>query len=409
MKKFLYIHHYGDQHGNTNVTISDGGSNIHIHLIKKLEKKFKVIISTYADNYVSNHYFSKSKNVKVVEHQTVSGLLKKNVLFYEMFLRCFYPGLKYLFSKEKFNYVVTQTDFFPDVITGLLIKIKNPKTIWVASYFLDAPKPWDKNSPYKGKRWPVGLFYWLLQRPSYWLIKDRADFVLVTSKPDVAKFVTAKRNQARVIIAQGGVDIEASEKYLRSGKVIPVKKRKYDACFVGRLHYQKGILELINIWRQACDKKKDAKLAIIGAGPLETDIKRTIKDLRLERNIELFGYKSGPEKFAIFKQSKIMVHPATYDSGGMAAAEGLAWGLPGVSFDLESLRTYYPKGVLKVPRFDHGQFAGEVLKLLSNPAVYKKTAKEAHDLILNSWDWNKRVDYIYNPILRSCYEQKNKQ
>ena len=31
----------------------------------------------------------------------------------------------------------------------------------------------------------------------------------------------------------------------------------------------------------------------------------------------------------------------------MAAAEAMAWGLPGVSFDLESLKTYYQKVWLK--------------------------------------------------------------
>ncbi len=400
IKRVLYIHHYGDQHGNTNVTISDGGSNIHIHLIKKLEKKFKVIISTYADNYVSNHYFSKSKNVTVVEHPTVSGILQRNVLFFEMFLRCFYPGLKYLFVKDKFDYVVTQTDFFPDVLTGLLIKMKSPKMTWVASYFLDAPKPWDKNSPYKGKRYFIGLFYWLLQRPAYWIIRRLADFVLVTSRPDVAKFITTKRDLSRVIVAQGGVDIEDSEKYLRSETVVPVSQRKYDACFVGRFHYQKGILELVDIWKTVTKKKPNARLAMIGTGPLESDLVKKIKRLGLEKRIDLLGYQSGEGKFATFRQSKVIVHPASYDSGGMAAAEGMAWGLPGVGFDLEALKKYYPKGMFKAPVGDIDKFAENVLLLLNNKVVYNRLANEAYDLIKKTWDWKVRVKHIYKPIFR---------
>ena len=45
----------------------------------------------------------------------------------------------------------------------------------------------------------------------------------------------------------------------------------------------------------------------------------------------------------------MVVHPAIFDSGGMAAAEAMAWGLPGVSFDLPALKTYYPQGMIKNP------------------------------------------------------------
>lgn len=399
LKKILYLHHYGDQHGHTNNTISDGGSNIHVHLIQKLEKRFKIVISTYANNQVSRHYFSKSKNVTIIEHPTLCGLFKKNLLFFgEIVLRSFYPGLKYLLGKLHFDYVVSQTDFFPDVIAGLFVKIRNPKTIWIASYFLQAPGPWDKNSPYKGRRWIIGFFYWLFQKPSYWLIRNKADFVLVTSEPDVVKFVTKARDKSKIIVARGGVDIEESEKYLRSKKIIPVDKRKYDACFVGRFHYQKGVLELIDIWKKVCRQMKEAKLAMIGNGPLDDDAREKIKKLKLERNIDLLGYKSGSEKFAIFKQSKIMVHPASYDSGGMAIAEGLAWGLPGVSFDLESLITYYPKGMLKTPCFDTGRFARNITSLLTDKNLYRKTAKDARALILESWDWNKQAEKISRSI-----------
>ena len=49
----------------------------------------------------------------------------------------------------------------------------------------------------------------------------------------------------------------------------------------------------------------------------------------------------------IFKDSKIVLHAAIYDSGGMAACEAMACELPGVSFDLPALKTCYPKGMFK--------------------------------------------------------------
>ena len=237
-----------------------------------------------------------------------------------------------------------------------------------------------------------------MQKPTYYLAKKYADYVFVTSQPDVEKFVTKKRDQSRIIVVQGGVDITESEKYLHSAEAIPIEKRRYDACFVGRFHYQKGVVGLIDIWNEVCKNKPEAKLAMIGIGSLESKVKEKIKKIKLENNIELLGFRDGQEKYEIFKQSKIIVHPATYDSGGMAAAEGMAWGLPGVSFDLEALKTYYPKGMIKIERGNNGQFAENIIKLLNNKSYYSTISQEARDLIVEVWDWKKRAKNIFIKI-----------
>lgn len=289
----------------------------------------------------------------------------------------------------------SSSDFWPDSIPAMILKLKFKNNIkWIAGFYLFAPKPWQQDSPYKSKRFFIGLFYYLSQLPVYWIVKRYADMIFVTSDPDVDKFITEKRGREKIVVIRGGVETEPSTKYLRSDNVIPVSDRKYDACFVGRFHYQKGVLELIDIWKLVCKRKSDAKLAMIGIGELESEVKNRIVELRLNDNIDLLGFKDGEDKYEIFKQSKIIVHPATYDSGGMAAAEGMAWGLPGVSFDLEALRTYYPKGMLKVPIGNIKTFANSIIELLINKDLYVSTAKDARNLIIEEWDWEKKANEI---------------
>ena len=294
--------------------------------------------------------------------------------------------------------VYSVSDFYPDFYPAYLLKRHNPKIIWIAGYYLFAPAPWAKVTPYKGMQRLRGLVYWLMQRPSYYLINKYADKVFVTSEPDVEIFVNHRRTRKDVIVVQGGVDVTASEEYLAQGSGFRVQgsgEKRYDACFIGRFHYQKGVLLLIDIWKKVCEKKPEARLAMIGNGPLEAESREKIKALGLERNIELLGFMDGEKKFDIFKQSKVMVHPATYDSGGMAAAEGMAWRLPGVSFDLEALKTYYPQGMVKIPCFDEQLFADTILRLLSDKGFYEEQACLAHELIMNVWDWKKRSDRIW--------------
>lgn len=306
---------------------------------------------------------------------------------------------KSLFKNNPWVYSVS--DFYPDLIPAFLIKLINPRARWIAGYYLFAPAPWDKDSPYKGKDFFRGFLYWLSQRPTYWLVKNFADVVFVTSEPDKQKFITKKRKGSEIFVIRGGVNIEVSTEYLNSNNIIPQAKRKYDCCFVGRFHQQKGVLVLIEIWKKVIAKIPNAKLAMIGNGPLESDVKNKIREYHLNENIELFGFMDGQDKFNIFKQSKIVVHPATYDSGGMAAAEAMAWELPGISFDLEALKTYYPQGMIKVPKDDYAQFAEEIVKILSDSDYYKKIALQARELIVEQWDWKKRAHLILERLLIS--------
>jgi glycosyltransferase involved in cell wall biosynthesis len=215
--------------------------------------------------------------------------------------------------------------------------------------------------------------------------------VWVTSEPDIDRFVTKERDRRKVVAVRGGVDT-------RTPASIPEPRRKeFDAVFIGRFHPQKGVLQLIDIWRYVCEKKKDAKLAMIGVGELENEVRTKIKEYELENNTILFGFKDGIKKLRIFKDSRVVVHPAIYDSGGMAACEAMACGLPGVSFDLPELKTYYPKGMLKTPCYDLKVFAENILKLLNDDELYRRLQKEALEWA-KEWDWDKRAEELLKAI-----------
>ena len=288
--------------------------------------------------------------------------------------------------------VYSSSDFWPDSVPAWILKIRFRKVKWVAGFYLFAPNPINNKTPYKGKAALRGLFYYLSQMPVYYLVRKYADMVFVTNKLDRWRFIDNKRlTSERVIAVRGGVDV-------KTPALIPEPKRKkFDAVFIGRFHPQKGVLELIDIWKYVCEKKKDAKLAMIGVGELESEVRSKIEKHCLENNVVLFGFKDGIEKLKIFKSSKIVVHPAIYDSGGMAACEAMACGLPGVSFDLLALRSYYPKGMLKTPCYDKRKFAENVLALLEDRKLYERLGEEASELA-REWDWDERAGQILDQM-----------
>lgn len=375
--------------------VQSGGDTIYLAFIKYWTKKLNIILwgSQESLNLLRKNKlktnFIQSDSINTRYQPTVLNLLWHS-------LRRTIKGLISITKNHRLfknsDYCYTASDFLPDFIFGLLYKLINSHGQWLCGYYLAVPSPKSPDSPYKNQILK-NYFYYLIQKITLKLANQYADFILITSSPD-KKYFPGKK----VIVVQGGVDLTASEKYLKSKYVKPVSKRQFDAVFLGRLHPQKGVLELIDIWKIVVDNIPRAQLALIGDGQLKKNIKEKILKSKLTKNITLFGFKIGRAKQNIFKNSKIVVHPAIYDSGGMAAAEAMAWGLPGVSFDLKSLKSYYPKGMLKSPLFDYNHFAGNIIKLLKDKKLYNKISSQALNLIRKKWDWNKRSQYIYNQI-----------
>ncbi len=404
--------------GNYDIPLTglSGGSRIFMELARRWRRwaRLKVCADEHTINAMARYGITEVETHIIARaEQTPSDILKTPLTLARHAMSRTRQALAYVRTNSGIfmdcDYVYSLSDFLPDLMPAYEVKKKRSSIKWIAAFFLFAPSPWAADSPYKGPQRFRGALYWLMQRFTLSLVRRNADFVLVTSDPDVKRFVSSRIPSSRVVVVQGGVDVQPAQQYFFSGNVLPGDKKVYDACFLGRFHYQKGVIGLIDIWRIVCETKPDAKLAMIGVGPQEDEVKRKIEKYNLSGNIKLLGFLDGEPKHEIFKNSRIMVHPATYDSGGMAAAEGMAWRLPGVSYDLEALKTYYPKGMLKTRPEDMSAFADNIIKLLTDRKLYEKTANDAYSLIQEKWDWDKRAAVIFDAIFGATEEYRKSE
>ena len=319
-----------------------------------------------------------------------------NLLFH--YIRRLHRVFVFIFKNKSLlsghDYVYSVSDFLPDLLPALYLKLTQPQLRWIAGYYLFAPHPFSSQTPYRGIRRLKGFVYWFIQVFTRFLVDKFADYIFITSTPDASRFSKSKN----IITIRGGVDLYDINNYIKNHPPKPVSRRPYDACFLGRFHPQKGCLILIKIWRSLVVKHPQARLALIGQGEEEGTMRQMIQKYNLQNNIDIYSFLVGSPKYKIFADSKIVVHPAIYDSGGMASAEALAFGLPGVSFDLQSLKTYYPSGFLKTKCFSISKFADNIHLLLSDQKVYNQLSHEAKRLVENNWDWTKRSQEIYSQV-----------
>ncbi len=380
-----------------------GGDRIWVELARRWSKQFPVQIHTWKEGR---------------EMAARQNLLENNDLqfkLYELgpfcdfgFAVCYISriikgiqlGLTLKLQNKSNIYLYNASEFWMDALPSILLKMRYPNVKWIATWYQTAPNPFKGFSEKErsGEKYRVrALAYWLIQLPIKPLIKKFADKVIVNNEDEKRQFPEHTKNGNSIAMI-GAVPLDGIQIYALRFKN---REKKYDAVFQGRFHPQKGVVELIDIWKHVVEKKPNAKLAMIGDGPLMESVSSKIQSAHLQKNVDLFGFVfDGPRKYGIFASSKIVVHPAFYDSGGMATAEAMAFGIPAVGFNLKAYESYYPRGMIKVK--NENEFANAILRLLKDDKLRKTLGREAEELIKKNYSWNSRAAEILQEIRKEA-------
>ncbi len=370
-----------------------GGDRIWIEFAKQWEKKHRVHIFTWSEGKAMFDRQKNTKNHAIVFHVLSNFWFKKRSFFFGYVARII-GSILWSLSASKTEVIYSASEFWMDVFPAAILKLKNPSMVWIATWFQTAPNP---IKGYQSTFSVRALLYWLMQQPSKLLIGLLADWVLVNNETERQQFPKLDQ-KGFVIVVLGAVDTKYIQQWINTH---PNHRKKYDAVFQGRFHPQKGVQELIGVWNEVVKSQPKAVLVMIGDGPLMSSVKQLIKQYQLEKNIKLVGYLfDGDEKYQLFSKSKMVLHPALYDSGGMASYEAMVFGLPVIGFDLPAYTSYYPKGMIKVKNYDFILFSKKVVDFIENPKKCKKMGQEARLFILKNASWEVRSDVVLNNIFQ---------
>lgn len=158
---------------------------------------------------------------------------------------------------------------------------------------------------------------------------------------------------------------------------IPAKKSDFNnknIISVGRMSPEKGFLDLIDVMRIIVDKDKEVKLFLAGDGYQFKEIEKKVKELNLEKNIILLGFKNHDELKEYYLKSSLFIMTSILEAFGLVLIEAMSYGVPCISFDT----AVGPREVLKddigllVTNRNKEVMANRIISLLNN----KKRLKE---------------------------------
>jgi glycosyltransferase involved in cell wall biosynthesis len=188
-----------------------------------------------------------------------------------------------------------------------------------------------EHNPY-GKRF-AKVFKFLLK-----ITYDGADEVVVISesmKKYLYESIGVKNKNITTIY--NGIDAEKFNLTKNENVQFEVEfqEAKIRLLNVARLDDQKNQQYLIQLMPNIIKEKHDAKLFIIGKGEKEEELKKLIKELNLENNVFLLGWKTNVADY--LRESDLFLMSSKYESFGNVVAEALMCGLPVISSNYEDV------------------------------------------------------------------------
>jgi glycosyltransferase involved in cell wall biosynthesis len=181
----------------------------------------------------------------------------------------------------------------------------------------------------------------------------RLDFVMVVDSQMVATFLstTEKIPRTHFKVIYNGVDIEriqASKETLLAQRSsirskLRVGKENFLFITVARLVKQKNHQLMIDAFAELYQVRKQARLVIVGDGPLRPDLERQIDQLGLRNLVQLVGEHADTHPFYIASDCFLMT--SKHEGFCIAAMDGLAFEKPLISTRVAGIEEYLIDGV----------------------------------------------------------------
>ena len=172
----------------------------------------------------------------------------------------------------------------------------------------------------------------------------------------------------------------------------------YDMIYVGRLTFQKDPQRLMRLCARLKESKPDLKVAIVGTGELEDEVKALCEELNIQDNVQFLGFQSNPIK--MIHDSKAMILTSRWEGTPMCALEAMALGTPVVSTPSDGMTDLLDDGVNGYLTDDDAQMAEKLLKIMTDPAHRTYLGENARKKFAEINDAPK-----YKQAIADCYKR----
>ena len=220
--------------------------------------------------------------------------------------------------------------YFPRLIRRLLIK--DQYDVEVSFTIMNPPLLFSKRQEVKKISWIHGSVEEFLtdrsKRDSHRRQLDAADRIVGISKKtsNSIKEVYPDYSQ-KLVTVYNGYDFESILE--KSKEKIAIEIAPQSICTIGRIEENKGSDRVVEVIRLLHQQGKKYHLYFIGAGEMESELKKRVLEYQLEDYIHFLGYQKNPYQY--LSHMKVLLSMSKQEGFPGVYVEALSLGVPFVS------------------------------------------------------------------------------
>jgi len=159
--------------------------------------------------------------------------------------------------------------------------------------------------------------------------------------------------------------------------------QNFNIIYVGGLKPKKGISTLIEAFAEVAKVIPDARLILVGDGPLRPDIEKQIRELGLENKVLITSFIPNSQIPKILEKASVFVLPSYAEGLSNALLQAMAAGLPCIASDIEENREIIQHEVngLLFPVGDSKALAETLIQVLTDKELALKIGRNARESV----------------------------
>ena len=171
------------------------------------------------------------------------------------------------------------------------------------------------------------------------------------------------------------------------------RDRRRVVC-VASLTDVKNHADLLGAWVEVLRDITDARLTLVGDGPLRTTLEDLARRYRIENSVEFAGLQIDPRPF--LRRAGVFVLSSKHESMPLALLEAMASGLACVAPHVGGIPLVLQEGVTGklIPPGEPSALAEAIKTLLRDPRLQKDLGNAAHEKVARDYSLDRQIDRI---------------
>lgn len=162
---------------------------------------------------------------------------------------------------------------------------------------------------------------------------------------------------------------------VREKCALDLEEYNYNVVFIGRLDVPKNPQKLIRVLEKSISENHRIRVAIVGTGPQENEIKKLVKYYGMENYISFLGFKKNPLK--ILGSARVMVMTSDWEGTPMISLESIALGIPIVSTPTDGMCEIVENGVNGYLSGDENTLSQKISAIIADDTMFQRLSEGA--------------------------------